>query len=80
MSQASSPPRPQRRIVTCPSCKGDSVYAPENPFRPFCSERCKNADFGAWATESYRLAARPSLPEGEAGEGSDLIPPDQLPS
>jgi len=78
MNQASSPPK--RRIVTCPSCKGDSVYAPENPFRPFCSERCKNADFGAWATESYRLAARPSLSEGEPGEGSDLIPPDQLPS
>jgi len=78
MSQASSPPK--RRIVTCPSCKGDSVYAPENPFRPFCSERCKNADFGAWATESYRLAARPSLPESEGGDGGDLIPPDQLPS
>jgi endogenous inhibitor of DNA gyrase (YacG/DUF329 family) len=48
------------RIVTCPACKGDSVYGPDNPFRPFCSERCKNLDLGAWASESYRLKAKPS--------------------
>ncbi|HYH40417.1 MAG TPA: DNA gyrase inhibitor YacG, partial [Burkholderiales bacterium] len=26
-----------------------------SPFRPFCSERCKMVDLGAWATESYRI-------------------------
>lgn len=77
MNQASTPPRPPHRIVTCPSCKGDSVYGPDNPFRPFCSERCKNADFGAWATESYRLAARPSPADGALPEGDDLTPPDR---
>src|SRR5205085_106744 len=46
-----------RRIVTCPTCGGESVYSPDNPYRPFCSERCKNVDFGAWATESYRVPA-----------------------
>jgi len=51
---------PAARIVTCPSCGGRSVYAPENPYRPFCCERCKNADLGAWATESYRVPARPT--------------------
>jgi uncharacterized protein len=54
-----------RRLVTCPGCRGDSLYAPENPFRPFCSERCKNADFGAWASESYRLDAKPPAPEDD---------------
>ena len=49
-----------KRIVTCPTCGGESVYAPENPYRPFCSERCKNVDFGAWATESYRVQAPPT--------------------
>lgn len=43
------------RIVACPHCGGDSVYAPSNPFRPFCSERCKNFDLGAWASESFRM-------------------------
>ena len=43
------------RIVPCPHCGGDSVYAPSNPYRPFCSERCKNLDLGAWASESFRM-------------------------
>jgi len=43
------------RIVPCPDCGGDSVYAPSNPFRPFCSQRCKSMDFGAWASESFRV-------------------------
>ena len=45
-----------RRIVRCPRCGGNSVYAASNPWRPFCSERCRNADFGAWASEGYRVA------------------------
>jgi hypothetical protein len=43
------------KIVVCPTCRGDSVYAASNPYRPFCSERCKNNDFGAWASENFRL-------------------------
>ena len=43
------------KIVRCPACSGRSVYATTNPFRPFCSERCKNMDFGAWASESFKL-------------------------
>jgi len=58
-------PTGTRRLVKCPGCGGESLYAPENPFRPFCSERCKNADFGAWATESYRIDAKPPAPEDE---------------
>lgn len=43
------------RIVRCPGCGGDSIYGSSNPYRPFCSQRCKNADFGAWASEGYRV-------------------------
>ena len=56
-----------RRIVKCPTCGGDSVYAADNLFRPFCSERCKNVDFGAWASESYRVEATPD-PRDDDGE------------
>ena len=45
----------ETKIVRCPACNGDSVYAPGNAYRPFCSERCKNMDLGAWASESFRL-------------------------
>ena len=50
------PPGAKPRIVPCPSCGGDSVYSASNPYRPFCSERCKNHDLGAWASESFRVA------------------------
>lgn len=49
------PTPPQAKIVRCPTCGGDSLYAPSNPVRPFCSERCKNMDFGAWASETFRV-------------------------
>lgn len=55
------------RTVTCPRCQGDSVYAASNPYRPFCSQRCKASDFGAWADESFRLAPR-------VQEGDDELP------
>lgn len=52
---ARKPEAAPTRIVTCPACKGESVYAPSNPYRPFCSERCKHMDLGAWASESFRV-------------------------
>jgi endogenous inhibitor of DNA gyrase (YacG/DUF329 family) len=53
----SNSPSVPEKIVSCPQCKGDSVYAPRNPYRPFCGERCKNLDLGAWASESFRVPA-----------------------
>ena len=43
------------RLVRCPGCGGESVYSASNPYRPFCSQRCKNLDLGAWASESFRV-------------------------
>ena len=53
------------RKVRCPQCGGESVWGPENPFRPFCSERCKLIDLGAWASDSYRIPVQddPADPE-----------------
>ena len=45
------------RTVRCPRCGGDSVYAPSNRWRPFCSERCKLHDLGAWASGDYAVPA-----------------------
>lgn len=49
------------RLVPCPTCRGDSVFAPSNPHRPFCSERCATIDFGAWASEAYRVSGSAAL-------------------
>ncbi|WP_047395237.1 DNA gyrase inhibitor YacG [Chitinibacter sp. ZOR0017] len=42
--------------VLCPICKTQTEYSASNPFRPFCSERCKLIDLGEWASEKYRVA------------------------
>jgi endogenous inhibitor of DNA gyrase (YacG/DUF329 family) len=73
---AAVPAPPSRRIVRCPRCGGPSEYAASNAFRPFCSERCKTLDFGAWASEAYRVAA-PAQPQ--AGVDADDAAPDALP-
>jgi len=41
--------------VKCPNCGKETEYSKENEFRPFCSERCKMLDFGAWADEEFAL-------------------------
>ena len=43
------------RKVRCPQCGEESIWSSENPWRPFCSERCKQIDLGCWASESYRI-------------------------
>ena len=43
-------------LVKCPRCEKEVEYK-DNEFRPFCSERCKLIDFGAWADEEYALPA-----------------------
>jgi len=53
------------RRVRCPQCGEDALWAPENPHRPFCSERCKQIDLGCWASDSYRIAGQAS--DEEAG-------------
>jgi endogenous inhibitor of DNA gyrase (YacG/DUF329 family) len=45
------------RSVPCPRCGKQVAWVPQNAFRPFCSERCKMVDLGAWAAEEYRVAA-----------------------
>lgn len=43
------------RIVSCPTCGKPVPWVAESRFRPFCSERCRCIDLGAWAAEEYRV-------------------------
>jgi endogenous inhibitor of DNA gyrase (YacG/DUF329 family) len=60
----------QSPVVRCPACGGDSVFSPSNAWRPFCSQRCKQVDFGAWASEEFRVAGK--LEDLDPSEISDL--------
>ncbi len=39
----------------CPTCNKPLKWSEDNPFRPFCSERCRTIDLGAWANEEYKI-------------------------
>jgi endogenous inhibitor of DNA gyrase (YacG/DUF329 family) len=48
-------------VVKCPTCRTDVEWVPENKWRPFCSDRCRLIDLGAWATDQYRVAGETPL-------------------
>ena len=56
------------RVVTCPHCGKPVEWSPAARWRPFCSERCKLMDLGAWATEKYRVPVQSDDDEDEAGK------------
>jgi endogenous inhibitor of DNA gyrase (YacG/DUF329 family) len=43
--------------VACPTCNKKISWDLNNAFRPFCSERCKLLDLGAWADGTYAIPA-----------------------
>ena len=63
----------------CPICR--KAVLPEQPQQPsgkehgtkspfpFCSERCKLIDIGAWLDAKYRIAAESDYDEGDSMEG-----------
>lgn len=55
--------------ITCPLCKKKTTWE-ENPWRPFCSERCKLVDLGKWASDEYRIP-------GEKDEKNNLTTEDE---
>jgi hypothetical protein len=48
--------------MKCPTCKRETEYD-NNPFRPFCSERCKLIDLGDWLRERHRVPTSEKPPE-----------------
>lgn len=58
----------KRTVVKCPTCGKEVAWDKESPWRPFCSERCRLIDLGAWADGSHAIP----------GETTEL-PPDQQP-
>lgn len=60
-----NPVADKKLLVRCPSCGEAHIYSLDNPFRPFCGKGCKAIDLGAWASEHYKVEARP--------DASDLL-------
>jgi uncharacterized protein len=56
------------RKINCRHCGNETVFSPENPFRPFCSERCRLIDLGDWASESYKVPSTNFTPTEDLEE------------
>ena len=57
--------------MSCPRCGAQVAWSPENPYRPFCSERCKLIDLGDWAMEKYRVAVEEDKEPSEPNRPED---------
>jgi endogenous inhibitor of DNA gyrase (YacG/DUF329 family) len=57
--------------VQCPTCQRPVTWTDEFPFRPFCSERCRMVDLGAWFAEERKVPGEPV----DGLEGGALMPP-----
>lgn len=51
--------------VSCPTCRRPVEWSDASAYRPFCSERCRLIDLGAWLAEKH------AIPGGEAQIGVD---------
>jgi endogenous inhibitor of DNA gyrase (YacG/DUF329 family) len=58
--------------VKCPGCGATVRWSDENRYRPFCSQRCKLIDLGAWATDRYAI---PGSSTDRADEGTAEVTP-----
>ncbi|HEV7433197.1 MAG TPA: DNA gyrase inhibitor YacG [Steroidobacteraceae bacterium] len=55
----------------CPTCKRQIAWTTDFPWRPFCSERCKMVDLGAWLANDRAIPGDPAdeiAPEASRGE------------
>ena len=60
--------------LECPSCKHEVRTRPENPYFPFCSDRCRAVDLGKWLGGEYRIAQRDAAED----EDGDVPPPETV--
>jgi hypothetical protein len=42
-------------ILNCPTCQKPVEWSPAARWRPFCSERCRLIDLGAWMSEQHAI-------------------------
>jgi endogenous inhibitor of DNA gyrase (YacG/DUF329 family) len=56
--------------ITCPVCKKPTTWE-ENPWRPFCSEKCKLIDLGKWVSEEYRIEGEKASSKEQSAKSNE---------
>lgn len=55
MTAKQAPSRNTATTVSCPTCKASVIWDELSIYRPFCSKRCQQIDFGEWASEKFSI-------------------------
>lgn len=55
--------------VDCPTCGKRVRWTNDNPWRPFCSERCRMIDLGDWLEERNRIPDESANIDDRAPDG-----------
>jgi endogenous inhibitor of DNA gyrase (YacG/DUF329 family) len=55
--------------LLCPTCRRPIEWSEQFPQRPFCSERCRLIDLGAWLSEKHAIASDPAEGPGDPPPG-----------
>ncbi len=53
-------------MVKCPTCRRPVEWSAASAYRPFCSDRCRLIDLGAWLSEQHKIA------DESAADGEEL--------
>jgi uncharacterized protein len=60
--------------VKCPTCGRAVAWTAQSPYRPFCSERCRLVDLGAWFSEQRSIPDETPAEEWDAADDPDASP------
>jgi endogenous inhibitor of DNA gyrase (YacG/DUF329 family) len=63
-----------QKKISCPTCGKQTIWSPDNTFRPFCSDRCKLIDLGEWASETRKIPGEYVTDPSSSGNNN----PDEL--
>lgn len=61
-------------VVKCPTCKRAVEWSEAAVYRPFCSDRCRLIDLGAWLDEKHAIPGEPAADEDRLKSDSPQEP------
>ena len=55
----------------CPTCRRDVEWSHVSQYRPFCSDRCRLIDLGAWLSEQHKIPDEPGTADHLLSDSSE---------
>jgi endogenous inhibitor of DNA gyrase (YacG/DUF329 family) len=58
--------------VKCPTCRRPVEWSEASAYRPFCSDRCRLIDLGAWFAEQHAIPDEPGAESEEETQNREI--------